>query len=67
MDRLLTRRVPVSVNGQAKQVSGLEAIVLQLMQKEMAGDARAGRILLKYQADCAESRAERIPRWRLPS
>jgi hypothetical protein len=49
MERLLMRRVSVTLNGEAKQVSGIEAIVFQLMQKEMAGDARAGRILLKYQ------------------
>jgi hypothetical protein len=48
MERFLTRRVSISVNGEAKQVSAIEAIVFQLMQKEMAGDARAGRILLKY-------------------
>ena len=38
MDRLLARRVSISVNGQAKQVSASEAIVLQLMQKAMSGN-----------------------------
>jgi hypothetical protein len=49
MERLLARRVAISVSGQPKQVSASEAIVLQLMQKGMAGNARAWRALLKYQ------------------
>jgi rRNA processing protein Krr1/Pno1 len=49
MERLLTRRVLVSVSGQPKQVSAAEAIVLQLMQKAMSGNARAWRALLQYQ------------------
>jgi len=49
MDRLLARRVSISVSGQAKQVSAMDAIVLQLMQKAMPGNARAWRALLKYQ------------------
>jgi Family of unknown function (DUF5681) len=49
MERLFARRVSISVSGQAKRVSGLEAIVLQLMQKAMSGSARAWRALLKYQ------------------
>ena len=49
MDRLLARRVSISVSGQAKRVSASEAIVLQLMQKAMSGNARAWGPLLKYQ------------------
>jgi Family of unknown function (DUF5681) len=49
MERLFARRVSMSVSGQAKRVSALEAIVLQLMQKAMSGSARAWRALLKYQ------------------
>jgi hypothetical protein len=49
MERLFARRVSISVSGQAKRVSALEAIVLQLMQKAMSGSARAWRALLKYQ------------------
>ncbi len=49
MDRLLARRVSISVSGQAQQVSASEAIVLQLMQKAMSGNARAWGPLLKYQ------------------
>jgi hypothetical protein len=49
MERLFAHRVSMSVSGQAKRVSALEAIVLQLMQKAMSGSARAWRALLKYQ------------------
>ena len=56
MDRLLARRVSISVNGQAKQVPASEAIVLQLMQKAMSGNVRAWRALLKYQ-EFANSRS----------
>jgi hypothetical protein len=56
MERLLTRRVSISPSGQAKRVSASEAIVLQLMQKAMPGNARAWRALLKYQ-EFANSRS----------
>lgn len=49
MERLLTRRVPISKGGQPKQVSATEAIVLQLMQKALSGNARIWRAILKYQ------------------
>jgi hypothetical protein len=49
MDQLLARRVSISVNGQAKQVSASDAIVLQLTQKVMSGNVRACLALLKYQ------------------
>jgi hypothetical protein len=58
MDRLLTRRVSISLSGQARRVSASEAIVLQLMQKAMSGSPRAWRALLKYQ-EFANSRADR--------
>lgn len=58
MERLLTRRVSISVSGQVKQVSASEAIVLQLMQKAMPGNARAWRALLKYQ-EFANSRSDK--------
>jgi hypothetical protein len=49
MDRLLARRVSISMNGQAKRVSASDAIVLQLTQKVMSGNVRACLALLKYQ------------------
>jgi Family of unknown function (DUF5681) len=58
IERLLTRRVSISVSGQAKRVSASEAIVLQLMQKAMSGNARAWRALLKYQ-EFANSRSDK--------
>jgi hypothetical protein len=50
IDRLLLSRVTLTLNGQAQDVTALEAIVSQLQLKEMAGSARASRILLKYRA-----------------
>jgi Family of unknown function (DUF5681) len=58
MDRLLARRVPISVNGHAKRVPALEAIVLQLIQNAVSGNGRALRALLKYQ-EFANSRSAR--------
>jgi hypothetical protein len=58
MDRLLGRRVSISVSGHAKQVSASEAIVLQLIQKAISGNGRAWRPLLKYQ-EFANSRSAR--------
>jgi hypothetical protein len=63
MDRLLARRVSISVSGQAEQVSAIEAIVLHLMQKDMSGNARAGRALLKYE-EFANSRSGRSTEFR---
>jgi Family of unknown function (DUF5681) len=57
-DRLLTRRVAISVSGQATRLSATEAIVLQLIQKAMSGNPRAWRALLKYQ-EYANSRSDR--------
>src|ERR1700693_3283953 len=58
VDRLLLSRVTLTLNGEAQNVTALEAIVSQLQLKEMAGNARASRILLKYRA-VASQHAER--------
>jgi hypothetical protein len=58
VDRLLLSRVTLTLNGEAQNVTALEAIVSQLQLKEMAGNARASRILLKYRA-VASQQAER--------
>jgi hypothetical protein len=50
IDRLLLQEVRLTLNGEVKTVSALEAIVSQLQLKEMAGSARASKILLKYRA-----------------
>jgi len=49
MERLLSRRVSISVSGEAMRVSATEAIVLQLLQRAISGNAHAWRALLKYQ------------------
>jgi len=48
MERLLSRRVSVTMSSRAMRVSAIETIVLQLMQKFGEGNARALRALLKY-------------------
>jgi hypothetical protein len=50
LERHLARRISITVTGDSKQVSVLEAIVLQLIQKTLLGSERACRTLLKYQA-----------------
>lgn len=49
IDRLLMEHVRVSINGRIRRIPAIEAIMLQLMQKEMAGDKYASRVLLKYE------------------
>lgn len=48
IDRLLAAPVHMTINGEAKKVIALEAIVFQLLQKEMSGNQQAARTLLKY-------------------
>ena len=48
IDRLLLSQVKLTLNGEAKNVTALEAIISQLQLKEMAGSARASKVLLKY-------------------
>jgi hypothetical protein len=49
LDRLLTSPVSITVSGEFKRVSAVEAIVLQLLQKATSGSLRACRALSKYQ------------------
>jgi hypothetical protein len=49
IDRLLLTAVQITLNGETKKVSPLEAIVFQLLQKAMSGNGRAFRALMKYQ------------------
>jgi hypothetical protein len=58
MERLLARKVSISLKGEPQQAPAMQAIVLQLLQKVLSGKARAWRTLLKYQA-YANGRAER--------
>jgi hypothetical protein len=50
LDRLLLSPVNVSLNGETKRVSALDAIVSQIQVKEMSGNASASRLLLRYRA-----------------
>ena len=47
--RLLLSKVRTSFNGEEREITALEAIMHQLIQREAAGDSRASRVLLKYE------------------
>src|ERR1700677_1720938 len=49
IERLLGRPVSISVNGEQTQASALQAIMLQLVQRVLAGSMRASRTYLQYQ------------------
>ena len=48
IERLLLSPVGLKIDGEPRRVPALEAVVLQLLQKTMAGNIRAARILKKY-------------------
>jgi hypothetical protein len=58
IDRLLLSPTELTLNGEHVTVSNLQAVLLQLQQKELSGSARASRILLKYR-EFASRTAER--------
>jgi hypothetical protein len=60
IDRLLAAPVPITLNGETKRVPAIEAIVLQLMQNEMAGDARAARTFMKYREFASQNVQKRL-------
>ena len=49
IDAQFKRQIPIVENGVPRRVSVLEAVILQLWRKEMAGDKRATRVRLKFQ------------------
>jgi hypothetical protein len=49
IDRLFQKPVDITVNGEEKKVSTLEAIIFQLWLKEIASDRRALDVRLKYE------------------
>src|SRR6185437_6353980 len=49
VDRLMMSPVQTTLDGNAIRITVLEAIMYQLLQKQMAGNGRAGRVLLKYE------------------
>jgi hypothetical protein len=58
IDRLLLSPVTLTLNGETKRITALEAIVCQLQLKEMAGSSRASRILVDYR-ELATQHAEK--------
>ena len=60
IDRLLATPVHMTINGEAKKVAALEAIVFQLLQKEMSGNQQAARILLKYREFASRNIKKRL-------
>ena len=51
----LFERIPVTINGGPRYATVLEAVILQLLQKAATGDARARRLLLRYQEFAARA------------
>jgi hypothetical protein len=49
IDKLLLKLVEITVGDKSRQVTTLEAILYRLWLKEVAGDARALKIRMKYQ------------------
>jgi Family of unknown function (DUF5681) len=49
IDKFFLKPVEVTVDGETKVISTLEAIVMQLWLKEVSGDQRALKVRLKYQ------------------
>jgi hypothetical protein len=49
LDGLLLAPVDIIESGKSRRVTALEAILLQQLQKEIAGDLRATRVRLSYQ------------------
>ncbi len=49
LDRLLTRQVVIKKGDQPERVAVADAIVTGLVQNALAGNARASRVLQKYQ------------------
>jgi len=58
IDRLLIAPITLKINGESERLPTIKAILLQLTQKELAGDARAARVLLKY-SDFAAQHSKR--------
>ena len=48
MEGLLERRISISVNGESKHSSALQAIMFQLLQRASAGNGRAMRTYQQY-------------------
>jgi hypothetical protein len=63
IDRFFSAPVGITVNGEERKVSTLEAIILQLWLKEIAGNQKALDVRLKYETFAranSEARVELI-------
>jgi Family of unknown function (DUF5681) len=60
IDRLLVEPVSATVNGETKKMCALEAIVFQLFQKALAGNAHAHRTFLKYQEFASQNSEKKL-------
>jgi Family of unknown function (DUF5681) len=56
INELFAEQITIVENGVSRRVSVFQAILLQLMSKEMAGDGRALAARLKYQEFVAQQR-----------
>jgi hypothetical protein len=56
IDELFAEQITIVENGVSRRVSVFQAILLQLMSKEMAGDRQALAARLKYQEFVAQQR-----------
>jgi len=59
VEKVLDRTVTVTVDGKRRTVPITEALVLQLAQRGLAGDAAASRDFLKVANQVAQARAEK--------
>ncbi len=60
IDKFFLKPVEVTVDGETKVISTLEAIVMQLWLKEVLGDQRALKVRLKYQEFARQSSEPRL-------
>ena len=61
MTRILLKPVDISVSGERKRITALEAILLQLRAKELSDQPRASKVRLKYE-DFARQNSQPRPR-----
>jgi Family of unknown function (DUF5681) len=60
VDRLLLAPTPIKLDGEARRIAAIEAIVFQLLRKAMSGNAKAFRVLLKYKQFANQSMKKKL-------
>ena len=60
LDQLLLRPRSMSLNGEKMQMPTIKVILMQLLQKEMAGSRRARNVLLKYREFASRTDAQKF-------